>query len=179
MNKQQLKELCWKELESISNNKMVKSNPNASRANVSAMISGYNFANYLAALVLKDEGWSLKLNEDEKAIDLVGFDPEGNDVAVEIKYEAYKSGNFFCEFKDACWGEEKTKDYWELALAGKPTYFASICAASKTLHLYDLTEFTKHTGDFRPIRSRFQTTGYLWNKKENYPFKIGVYELGV
>ena len=179
MNKQELKEVCWKELTSINNNKMVKSNPNASRANVSAMIKSYNYANYLAALVLKDEGWSLKLNEDEKAIDLVGLDPDSNDVAVEVKTEFYPSQNFFCEVKDACWGEEKTKDYWERALSGKPTYFASVCGNSKTLHLYDLTAFTKHTSGFRAVRSRFQTTGYLWNKNTDYPFKVGVYELGV
>lgn len=179
MNKQELKEICWKELEGINDNKAVKANPNSSRGNINAMIKAYNYGNYLTSLVLKDEGWRLKPNENKKAIDLVGFDPEGNKVAVEVKVEFYPSLNFFYEFKDACWGEEKTKDYHKRALSGKPTYFASVCGTSKTLHLYDLTAFMKHTGDFRPIRSRFQTTGYLWNKSQNYPWKIGVYQLGV
>ena len=179
MNKQELKETCWKELVSINNNKMVKQNPNASRENIRAMIKSYNWANYLAAIVLKDEGWSLKPNWDKKAIDLIGLDPDGNDVAVEVKTEFYPSSRFFYEFKDACWGDEKVKDYHERALSGKPTYFASVCGNSKTLHLYDLTAFMKHTGGFRPVRSRFQTTGYLWEKSIDYPFKVGVYELGV
>lgn len=179
MNKQELKDVCWEQLTSINNNKLVKSNPNASRANVSAMIKSYNYGNYLAAIVLKDQDWSLKLNEDEKAVDLVGLDPEGNKVAVEVKVEFYPSQNFFCEIKDACWGEEKTKDYWELALAGKPTYFASVCGNTKTLHLYDLKQFAEHREAFREVRSRFQTTGYLWDKNTDYPFKVGVYQLGV
>ena len=179
MNKQELKALCFDKLEKMNNNKAVKQNPNASRANVEAMIKAYNYGNYLVALILKDEGWSLEPNQDIKAIDLVGSDPSGNDVAVEVKTEFYPSSNFFVEIKDACWGAEKIKDYWERAKDNKPTYFASVCGNTKTLHLYDLTMFTRHTDDFRAIRSRFQTTGYLWDKNTDYPFKIGVYELGI
>ena len=179
IDKQELKEICWKQLVSINDNKMVKQNPNASNENIRAMIKSYNYGNYLTALVLKEEGWKLKLNEDKKAIDLVGTNPEGNKVSVEVKTEFYPSQNFFVEIKDACWGEEKTKDYWELALAGKPVYFASVCGNSKTLHLYDLKQFAEHREAFREVRSRFQTTGYLWDKNTNYPWKVGVYQIGV
>jgi len=127
-------------------------------------------------MVRKPFKGSLKNNVLEvKQVDLLGLDPDGNDVAVEIKCDFYPSDNWFVEF----WDSGKHKDYWEKAKT-QQVYFGGICNKSKKLHLYDLTKFRKEeVNKFSPVDSKYGTTGFLWNRTYNYNFKIGSFDLGI
>lgn len=166
------KELCWKKLVEMNGNIKIKSNPNGSSNNIKTMITEYNYANYLAAFVLQENNWKLKPNPDVKAIDLLGLDTEGNDVAVEVKTEFYPSDNFFLEIAD----KGKMKDYWNLA-KDKQVYYAAICGKTKTLHLFDLSAFRKVNHQFKPVDSKYNTTGFLLQRSNPYTFKVGVYSI--
>ena len=138
------------------------------------MIEDYNYANYLSAVILMENGWKVKPNVNVKEIDLLGQDPLGNDISVEIKTEFYPSDNFFMEFAD----KGKLKDYWLKAVNGsEPVYYGAICGKTKTLHLFDLKKMIGH--NFSPVDSKYGTTGYLLNRTKPYDFKVAVFDLGV
>lgn len=171
----QVKKMCWDKLLAIHNNKEVKSCPNCKSSNIKKMIEDYNYGNYIGAIVLNENKWHLTTNPEVKQVDLLGLDPEGNDVAVEIKCDFYPSDNWFVEF----WDSGKHKDYWEKAKT-QQVYFGGICNKSKKLHLYDLTKFRKEeVNKFSPVDSKYGTTGFLWNRTYNYNFKIGSFDLGI
>lgn len=172
----ELKQTCWNKLLEINSNTEIKSCPNCKSSNIKKMIEDYNYANYLSAVILMENGWKVKPNPSVKEIDLLGEDPVGNKVAVEIKTEFFPSDNFFMEFAD----KGKPKDYWVKALWEKEegVYYGAICGKTKTLHLFDLIKF-RETNTLNAVVSKYNTTGYLLNRTEPYEFKVGVYELGV
>lgn len=172
------KQICWDRLNKGANNVKVNKCRNCSQANKNSMYADYNYNNVLSALVLKEKGWKLRRNEDIYAVDLLGIDPEGNEVEVECKIEWFPSNNFFFEVIDE---NGHHKDYWTDA-KDKQVYFAGVCPKTKTLNLYDITEFRKLNNQnqkFGLVDSRHGTTGFLIGRTEPYAFKKARYDLGV
>ena len=178
MEHNEAKQLCWTKLNEGNNNSNVNKCRNCSQANKNSMYESYNYNNVLVALTLKEQGWKLKRNEDIYAVDLIGTDPDGNEVQVECKIEWFPSNNFFFEVVG---DNKKQKDYWENSKT-KQVYFAGVCPKTKTLNLYDITEFRKlnnQTQRFGLVDSHYGTSGFLFGRNEPYLFKKARYDLNV
>jgi len=176
MTIQEAKEKCWDILVKANAKDKINKCRNCSQANKNSMYSDYNYNNVLVALMLKEQGWKVKPNEDIYAVDLLGQDPTEKDVAVECKVEFYPSNNFFFEFVG---DNGKMKDYWTRA-KDEQVYYAAVCGISKTLHLYDLTEFRKQQSvnqKFSPVDTKYNTTGFLFDKNTPYAFKVAVFSI--
>lgn len=178
MTTQELKQKIWAILLKANGKETINKCRNCSQANKNSMYEDYNYNNKLVAVMLIERGWKVKPNEDIYAVDLVGTDPEGNEVAVECKIEFFPSNNFFFEVID---DKGHHKDYWTDA-KDKQVYFAGVCPKTKTLNLYDITEFRKLNNQnqkFGLVDSHYGTTGFLIGRTEPYAFKKARYDLDI
>jgi len=177
MTTKEKKELCWNRIIKASKNEAVNKCRNCSRKNKMFMVEEYNYNNILVGLILNEMRWKVKLNKDKYAVDLLGVDPNGNEIVCEAKVEFYPSNNVFFETHD----KGIIKDYWNNS-KNKQTYLGAVCPKKMKLHLFDISAFREYQATkqkFRLVDSHYETSGFLFDKDTPYPFKVGVYDLGI